>query len=84
MEFLAKRLPRSEATRGTMAEKKRLARFYASASGAVHIYEKRSVFTRGFPRVSRGTFLFSQVEKRVFLENGALGSLGWAKNAVQE
>ena len=42
------------------------------------------IFTRPGPRDPRGLFLFSQLEMCAVLERGALGSLGWVKNGVQE
>ena len=59
-------------------------RFYASGGGAVHIFQKISVFTQPGPRSLIGYFPFSQLEMCAVLERGALGSLGWAKNGTQE
>ena len=82
--FLAKRLPRSEATRELGSKKEGGGRFLCCGSSAVHVFQKHIVFARGFPRPPRGSFLFSQVEKRTVLENGALGSLKIAKNGHQD
>ena len=58
--------------------------FIASGGGAVHIFPKMSVFTQPGSLRLNGLFSFSQLEMCAVLERGALGSLGWAKNGVQE
>ena len=70
--------------KGNQPQKGRHVEILRSGPGAVHIFQKVSVFTRGFPREPRGLFLFSQLGTRVFLENGALGSLKCGQNGFQE
>ena len=59
-------------------------RFYSCGPGAVHIFEKVSVFTQPGPLSLNGSFSFSQLEMCAVLERGALGSLKRVKNGHQE
>ena len=55
--FLAKRLPRSEATRELVLEKEGGGRFLCCGSSAVHIFQKINVFKKNpeiFPEIRRG------------------------------
>ena len=58
--------------------------FYASGPGAVHIFAKNMVFIQYMKRSPFDNFPFSHLEMCVFPRRGALGSLGWVKNGVQE